>query len=200
MTDLVARASLAVIAGAAFSRGVIVVLGGIRSLWGRRRFERARMGWAEVGVVPEPFLIAGASVALFVTSPQPGLATALPGVLLTTAGLLLIAWTFRSWPSLHVGHGVLPDQKLLSTGAYGWVRHPVYVGGVLLWAALAVGFASLATAALTVLYVIPAYVLYARSEEAMMTEQFGDAYRRYAARVPRFLPRVSRRSGKRNEA
>lgn len=188
MTDLLVRAGLAVIAGAAFLRGAGVVIGGIRSFVGRRRFERTRVTWAEMAIVPEPLLMVGASVWAFLGAAQPGMLAAAAGVALTAAGVLVIGWTFWSWPSLHVGHGVLPDQALVTAGAYGFVRHPVYLGGLLLWLGLAIGFESLATAAVTLLYVIPAYGLYARSEEAMMTEQFGDTYRRYAARVPGFLP------------
>lgn len=187
------RPLLAAISAAAFLRGAAVTVGGIRSFLGRRRFEHTRMGWAERVIIPEPFLMVGFSVAVFVDPPRQSLAAATAGVLLAAAGLLVIGWTMRSWPSLHVGHGVLPDQKLVTTGAYGWVRHPVYLGGLLLGGALAAGSGSLATAALTLFYVVPAYGFYARSEEAMMAEQFGDTYRRYAARVPGFVPRMRRR-------
>jgi protein-S-isoprenylcysteine O-methyltransferase Ste14 len=37
--------------------------------------------------------------------------------------------------------------------------------------------------------VVPAYLLYIRSEEAMMIESFGDEYRRYRDTVPMLVPR-----------
>jgi protein-S-isoprenylcysteine O-methyltransferase Ste14 len=59
----------------------------------------------------------------------------------------------------------------------------------MIWCGLGVAFLSVAAAAITVLYVIPAYLLYMRSEEAMMLESFGEQYRRYRSRVPMLVPR-----------
>jgi protein-S-isoprenylcysteine O-methyltransferase Ste14 len=100
----------------------------------------------------------------------------------------LYAWTFASWPTLFVGHGVLTDHKLVTRGAYGFVRHPAYLAAFVVWLSLAVGFRSGAVLALTVLYVIPIYVLYMRSEEAMLAEFFGDQYQDYRRIVPMLVP------------
>jgi protein-S-isoprenylcysteine O-methyltransferase Ste14 len=56
------------------------------------------------------------------------------------------------------------------------------------WAGLSLAFLNPAAALITLVYVTPAYLLYARSEEAMMVESFGDAYVRYRERVPAVLP------------
>jgi len=85
---------------------------------------------------------------------------------------------------------VLADHRLVTRGAYGFVRHPVYLAAFLIWLALAVGFLSLTAFLVTVLYVIPIYLLYMRSEEAMMLECFGERYGSYRRRVPMLLPRV----------
>jgi protein-S-isoprenylcysteine O-methyltransferase Ste14 len=44
-----------------------------------------------------------------------------------------------------------------------------------------------------VLYVLPAYLLYMRSEEAMMLNSFGAQYSRYRREVPMLVPRPRRR-------
>ena len=77
----------------------------------------------------------------------------------------------------------------MTQGAYGFVRHPVYLAALLVWLGLGVAFGSAVTLAIALLYVLPAYVLYARSEEAMMLEGFGEAYRQYCRTVPMFIPR-----------
>lgn len=41
------------------------------------------------------------------------------------------------------------------------------------------------------------YVRLARREEREVRAEFGEAYARYARRVPGFIPRVGRRSGRR---
>ena len=105
-------------------------------------------------------------------------------------GLGLVVWTLISWRQLFVGHAVLSGQELVTGGAYAHVRHPVYLGGIVIWCGLSACFLNVAAAAVTVLYVIPAYLLYMRSEEQMMLASFGDSYRRYKRRVPMLLPRL----------
>jgi protein-S-isoprenylcysteine O-methyltransferase Ste14 len=110
--------------------------------------------------------------------------------LLALAGVALAVWTLLSWRELFVGHAVIEGQQLVTGGAYGVVRHPVYLAGLVIWCGLSLAFVSLPAAAITVFYVVPTYIFYIRSEEAMMVESFGDAYRRYVARVPMLLPRL----------
>jgi protein-S-isoprenylcysteine O-methyltransferase Ste14 len=47
---------------------------------------------------------------------------------------------------------------------------------------------------LTVLYVIPAYMLNIKGEEQMMLSHYGDEYREYQRQVGAFIPRIGRRS------
>ena len=107
-------------------------------------------------------------------------AAALAGAALALGGGGLLVWSFLSWRELFAGHGVLADHKLVTRGAYGFVRHPVYLAALLVWLALAVGYLSRTAFVVTALYVIPIYLLYIRSEEEMMLEIFGDAYARGA--------------------
>ena len=67
-------------------------------------------------------------------------------------------------------------------------RSPV----ILFWLGLALAFANAPVALITLLYVLPSYWLYMRSEEAMMRDAFGDAYREYERAVPMLLPRWRR--------
>jgi protein-S-isoprenylcysteine O-methyltransferase Ste14 len=112
------------------------------------------------------------------------------GAGVVVSGWAIIVWTFLSWPTLFAGHGVLVDQGLVTRGAYGWVRHPVYLGAFFIWVGLALAFSSGMTFAIVVLYVIPAYVLYIRSEERMMLQSFGHPYDDYRRRVPMLIPRA----------
>jgi protein-S-isoprenylcysteine O-methyltransferase Ste14 len=90
---------------------------------------------------------------------------------------------------------LLHDHRLVTNGAYGVVRHPVYLAALLIWLGLGVAFASPFALGVAILYVLPAYLLYIRDEEAMMVDAFGDAYRSYRAAVPMLIPRRSRRDG-----
>ena len=81
-------------------------------------------------------------------------------------------------------------QRLASAGPYARIRHPQYVGFVLIMTGFLVQWPTLVT---LVMYPILVYMYarLARREEAEMLEKFGDEYRRYAERVPAFFPRLA---------
>ena len=95
-------------------------------------------------------------------------------------------------------HRARREGTLVTDGVYAVVRHPQYTGlflivfgeGVVHWPTI------VSVAAFPVIVI--AYVLLARREERQMVEKFGDAYRAYQRRVPRFLPRL--RGGSPQEA
>jgi len=102
--------------------------------------------------------------------------------LLIGGGFILIAAAWR----------VLYEAQLRGTlaasGPYDHVRHPQYVGFVLVLAGFLVQWPTLLTLAMFPVLVIM-YVRLARQEEKEARAAFGaDAYDHYAARVPAFLP------------
>jgi protein-S-isoprenylcysteine O-methyltransferase Ste14 len=187
--------------GCAFARVGGIVVGVARSLGKRKRFETARFGAVEAVTLLEPAVLAVTAYWLLVeressSSASLGDATAaLTGGLVSLSGLALLVWSLLSWRQLFVGHAVLADQRLVTGAAYAVVRHPVYLGAFLIWCGLSLCFLSPVAAAITAVYVVPAYVLYIRSEEAMMLDSFGDQYARYRQQVPMLLPRLRPRNG-----
>jgi protein-S-isoprenylcysteine O-methyltransferase Ste14 len=83
--------------------------------------------------------------------------------------------------------------KLLTEGIYSFVRNPRYIeiGFGLAGIALIVNY--LAVYVLVILY-IPVIYLVVILEERELRKRFGDAYDRYCREVPRFIPRLRRRS------
>lgn len=81
------------------------------------------------------------------------------------------------------------NGTLAQSGPYAYVRHPQYVGFVL----ILIGFLFQWPTILTLLMFPVLLVMYWRlalTEEREVKAELGDAYRRYAARVPRrFVPR-----------
>jgi protein-S-isoprenylcysteine O-methyltransferase Ste14 len=179
----------------AFGRVGGIVIGGLRSLANRSRFETVRFGWVEAITLLEPPALAVTTYVLLVNREGPDsistaeAAAAAAGGLVALAGLVLLVWTLLSWRELFVGHAVLEGQELVTSGAYGFVRHPVYLGALLIWAGLSLSFLSAIAAAITVACIVPCYLLYIRSEETMMFESFGEEYSRYRRAVPMLLPR-----------
>jgi protein-S-isoprenylcysteine O-methyltransferase Ste14 len=78
--------------------------------------------------------------------------------------------------------------RLATTGAYARLRHPQYLGFVLIMTGFLLQWPTLVTLAMYPVLVFM-YAHLARREEAEMLAQFGEAYRRYRDAVPAFVPR-----------
>jgi protein-S-isoprenylcysteine O-methyltransferase Ste14 len=112
------------------------------------------------------------------------------GAALTFVGVAFAIWA-RVWIAGNWSSDVTlkRDHELIVAGPYRWVRHPIYTGILvaLLGTALAIGeWRGL----LAVLLAAAAYWRKLRIEEAVMRRQFGEAYARYAERVPALIPFV----------
>jgi methanethiol S-methyltransferase len=103
-------------------------------------------------------------------------------------GFILIA---AAWRVLYAAQRL---GKLATTGPYAYVRHPQYVGFVLIMFGFLLQWPTLLTLAMFPVLVWM-YARLARSEEREVIEEFGDAYRRYSDRVPAFVPRLSQVAG-----
>jgi hypothetical protein len=114
-----------------------------------------------------------------------------PGVVLTGLGEALRLWAVR-----HIG--VISRTRstrlgpLVATGPFALLRNPLYVGNVLIWMGftLTAGFAWLAPIVAVLLFA--EYHAIVRWEETLLEARHGDAYRAYAARVPRWIPTSNR--------
>jgi protein-S-isoprenylcysteine O-methyltransferase Ste14 len=84
---------------------------------------------------------------------------------------------------------------LASTGVYARVRHPQYVGFVLVMFGFLLQWPTLLTLAMFPVLVFM-YVRLARAEEREALAEFGPAYERYMRDVPTFIPRFVRRDAR----
>jgi protein-S-isoprenylcysteine O-methyltransferase Ste14 len=115
-----------------------------------------------------------------------GLIVYLVGMALAVAGRVALGSSYR--PSSSVGATLAPDHRLVTSGPFAVVRHPMYLGLAL----AAIGALAVYRTWSTVLFVVqlPVLVARARREEELLARTFGEAWRRYAARVPAWLPRT----------
>jgi protein-S-isoprenylcysteine O-methyltransferase Ste14 len=185
--------ALYVVLGCAYLRVIAVLFGAVRSLRARRQVRAAKFGIVESAAAFEVVVLAGVAYPVYraaadMASSRVGTVAACTGALLALIYAALLVGSVASWRRVHSGHLVLEDQELVMTGLYGIIRHPLYAGAFLLWAAVAVGNLSIVAAAVMLLFVVPTYWLYIRREEETLEEVFGDAYRNYCRRVPRFIP------------
>jgi protein-S-isoprenylcysteine O-methyltransferase Ste14 len=105
------------------------------------------------------------------------------GRLLVTFGATLAVWAVQSAGDVNVDE----PTSLVQTGPYAWSRNLMYVG----WTLIDLGVGLIANTA-WIPRLLPVVVLYTdllviRREERVLLEQFGDAYRSYRAKVPRYL-------------
>jgi protein-S-isoprenylcysteine O-methyltransferase Ste14 len=108
--------------------------------------------------------------------------------ILIIAGFVLISAAWR------VLYAAQQRNELATTGPYARVRHPQYVGFVLVMLGFLLQWPTLLTLAMFPVLVWM-YVRLARAEEREAIAAFGDAYRRYAAGVPAFFPRILKSAG-----
>ncbi|MBW2434479.1 MAG: isoprenylcysteine carboxylmethyltransferase family protein [Deltaproteobacteria bacterium] len=107
--------------------------------------------------------------------------------------ITLLAAAFFLFKSGHVA--VIGEQRparILSTGAFGYVRHPLYLGSILVYLGLTVSTASLFCLALLVVIVL-FYNSIADYEEKLMEAKFGQAYIAYREQTGRWIPRFGKK-------
>ena len=80
------------------------------------------------------------------------------------------------------------DHQLIIDAPYSIVRHPSYLGYVL----MILGMSLVWTQWYTFLswIAVPGYVLVSRKEEKLLLERFGEQYQRYMDEVGGFIPRL----------
>jgi protein-S-isoprenylcysteine O-methyltransferase Ste14 len=79
-----------------------------------------------------------------------------------------------------------PSSALVTDGIFGWLRNPMYVGLTLLLAGLSILLASDWMLVMTIIFVPVIHFGVVKREERYLEAKFGDAYRQYKARVPRY--------------
>lgn len=148
------------------------------------------------GLVPLAGLLLGAALI-----PAELQLPALPliGIALLVAGTALVlhcGYLFHI-----VGRGTPnpwdPPRRLVTVGAYRYVRNPIVLGYLVNLAGLALLFGSTGIlAAVPVVWALAHLVILPR-EETTLEQRFGEAYRRYRVVTPRWLPRpLGRRAPK----
>ncbi|MCL4436710.1 MAG: isoprenylcysteine carboxylmethyltransferase family protein [Thaumarchaeota archaeon] len=110
------------------------------------------------------------------------------GLTLFALGIVVLAAAMRTLGKLYTSYlGIQPGHRLVTTGPYRHVRHPGYLGEVLVMFGIGFSLSSvlgLALAFLSLLLVLERI----KPEEEMLTAEFGDEYRKYMGRTKRLIP------------
>lgn len=101
----------------------------------------------------------------------------------------------RLWPVFVLGRrfsglvAIQPGHTLVTTGIYGVIRHPSYLGFLVSSLGWVLTFRSGVGVVLTLL-MVPVLLARIRAEEALLRDQFGDEYASYCGRTWRMLPGI----------
>ena len=82
------------------------------------------------------------------------------------------------------------EQPVIQQGAYRWVRHPSYTGGMLMYLGTGVALTNWLSAAIIALTGGAAYLYRVRVEEQALRANLGARYEEYMRRTKRFIPFV----------
>jgi protein-S-isoprenylcysteine O-methyltransferase Ste14 len=109
--------------------------------------------------------------------------------------LYLTGGALRIWPIFVLGRrfsglvAIQPGHELVTDGVYRIIRHPSYLGMLILMFGWALAFRSGAGVILAAL-IIPPILARIRSEEALLRAQFGEQYEAYCRRTSRLIPGI----------
>jgi protein-S-isoprenylcysteine O-methyltransferase Ste14 len=119
-----------------------------------------------------------------------GDATRWIGVILFTAGC-----TLRVYPVFVLGRrfsglvAIQPDHKLVTSGIYGVVRNPSYLGLLVTVVGWGLAFRSLVGFLIAAAFLLP-LVARIHAEEALLKSEFGAEFEAYRARTSRLIPGI----------
>lgn len=106
------------------------------------------------------------------------------GYLFLLAGLMV-----RIWCTFYIGNR--KSKEIVTEGPYSLCRNPLYIGTFLLAIGVGLCFENLAMLLLIPAIIIPVHIITTRMEETNLEAKFGESYRIYKQKVPRFWPRFS---------
>ena len=115
----------------------------------------------------------------------------LAGIAVTGAGVGLRQWAIRSLGPYFVCRVVVqPDQTVVSSGPYRWLRHPSYTGIALVLLGFAFGSGDVLSVPVTLVLTGLGLFVRIRAEEKQLVTALGSQYQDFAAHHKRLIPGV----------
>jgi len=113
------------------------------------------------------------------------------GVVLTVIGLLIriqSILTLKQYFTYSVAQ--TEDHILIETGIYKTIRHPGYLGQLMIFAGLSISLSNWLSVLLMIIPVSIGYIYRIKVEERFMIEQMGENYLNYQKRTKRIIPMI----------
>jgi len=87
------------------------------------------------------------------------------------------------------------NPVIIREGVFNRVRHPIYLGAILLYLGLIVLTLSLLSAIFWIIIILFYYYI-SRYEEKILIHEFGDQYKKYMEEVPMLIPSLFKKKGR----
>ena len=110
------------------------------------------------------------------------------------SNVMIIGGLFLLSAAWRVLHKAQKAGVVAQTGIYAYIRHPQYVGFIVIMLGFLLQWPTLLTLIMFPILVWM-YVSLARKEEQESIRLFGDSYRQYMEKVPGFIPMMSGKGG-----
>jgi len=102
--------------------------------------------------------------------------------------VILVAAGYFARSGLRTVFGEIKQEpQVYSSGVFAIVRHPIYLGAILLYLGFIIFTLSIASFILWLLIIV-FYVFISRYEERLLLKHFGEKYKDYQAKVPMLFP------------
>ena len=143
---------------------------------GRGRYGTIFLGAGIVlGLLGKPWIVPGSGVDLFLDA---------GGWLIFVAGAGL-----RTWAMMYIGGR--KAKLVLDRGPYALMRHPLYVGSLLIAVSMALFVGSVTMLATSILTALAYHLLVIPREEDRLVEKLGPDYQTYSGLTNRYLANLS---------
>jgi protein-S-isoprenylcysteine O-methyltransferase Ste14 len=111
-------------------------------------------------------------------------------IIVIFTGILLVFYTIFLFK--RYGNGTpnpkLPPKKIIIKGPYKYSRNPMALGGTIILLGESIFYYSISLFIITILYTIILYFNAKFIEEPELLKRFGNSYKEYLKKVPRFFP------------
>jgi len=111
-------------------------------------------------------------------------------VIIIVSALFLITSGYISWRGLKIVFGEKREKpSVIRKGVFNKVRHPIYLGSILLYLGLTITSCSIFSLIIS-MFIIAFYYYISKYEEKILLKKYGIDYENYIKEVPMWFPKI----------